>query len=165
MSGGARGGTRGGASSRVVAAPGGRRDRRPGSRAGRSLTAFGVYALLMGCGLFAAPDLTLDLLRTARTTEHWVRLLGATAMLLGSYYIVAGRAEVRVLIRASLWGRIALATAFGVLVVAGIAPMLLLGIAGNEMLGVLWTTLALRADAVADAVADTHASAREGAAR
>jgi hypothetical protein len=43
--------------------------------------------------------------------------------------------------------------------------MLLLGIAGNEMLGVLWTTLALRADAVADAVADTHASAREGAAR
>ena len=94
-----------------------------------------------------------------------MRLLGATAMLLGSYYIVAGRAEVRVLIRASLWGRIALATAFGVLVVAGVAPMLLLGIAGNEMLGVLWTTLALRADAVADAVADTHASAREGAAR
>jgi hypothetical protein len=123
----------------------------------------------MGCGLFAVPDLTLDLLRTARTTEHWVRLLGATAMLLGSYYIVAGRAEVRVLIRASLWGRIALATAFVVLVVAGIAPVLLLGIAGNEMLGVLWTTLALRADARADsgtgAGTDPRDSAREGAAR
>ncbi len=128
------------------------------SRAGRSLTAFGAYGLVMGFGLFAAPALTLNLLRTARTSEHWVRLLGATAMLLGSYYIVAGRAEVGVLIRASLWGRIALATAFAVLVVTGIAPVLLLGIAGNEMLGVLWTTLALRADA------DARASAREGAA-
>ena len=137
--------------------------RGPGSRAGRSLTAFGAYGLVMGVGLFAAPDLTLDLLRTARTSEHWVRLLGATAMLLGTYYIVAGRAEVRALIRASLWGRIALATAFVVLVVTGIAPVLLLGIAGNEMLGVLWTTLALRADAAADADVGTGAGIGAGA--
>jgi len=80
-----------------------------------------------------------------------------------------------VLIRASLWGRIALATAFVGLVVAGIAPVLLLGIAGNEMLGVLWTTLALRADAAADvdvgtgagigADASARASHRAGAVR
>lgn len=119
----------------------------PRSRSGRTLVGFGAYGMLMGLGLLLAPDQTLDLLLTPRTTEHWVRLLGATATLLGAYYIVAGRAEVAVLIRASLWGRLGLATAFVGLVGAGVAPVLLLGIAGNELLGVLWTTLALRADA------------------
>ena len=117
------------------------------ARAGRSLVGFGLYSLVMGGGLLLAPDRTLDLLLTPRTTEHWVRLLGASAMLLGAYYIVAGRAQVAVLIRASLWGRLGLAGAFGGLVVAGLAPVLLLGIAGNELLGVLWTTLSMRADA------------------
>ncbi|MDQ8157128.1 MAG: hypothetical protein P3A33_06840 [Gemmatimonadota bacterium] len=117
------------------------------TRAGRSLSGFGAYGVVMGIALCLAPDRTLDLLLTARTTEHWVRLLGATATLLGWYYIVAGRAEAAVLIHASLWGRLGLAAAFTGLVVAGLAPVLLLGIAGNEMLGVLWTTLALRADA------------------
>ena len=117
------------------------------ARAGRSLVGFGLYSLVMGGGLLLAPDRTLDLLLTPRTTEHWVRLLGASAMLLGAYYIVAGRAQVAVLIRASLWGRLGLAAAFGGLVVAGLAPVLLLGIAGNELLGVLWTTLSMRADA------------------
>lgn len=121
--------------------------RRARTRAGGSLIGFGVYGIGMGLALLLAPDPTLDLLLTARTTEHWVRLLGATAALLGAYYVVAGRAEVVVLIHASLWGRLGLAAAFVGLVVAGVAPILLLGIAGNEMLGVLWTTLALRADA------------------
>lgn len=117
------------------------------ARAGRTLVGFGAYGVVMGLGLLLAPDRTLDLLRTARTQEHWVRLLGASATLLGTYYIVAGRAGLDVLIRASLWGRLGLAAAFVALVLAGLAPVLLLGIAGNEMLGVLWTTLALRADA------------------
>ena len=121
--------------------------RRARTRAGGSLIGFGVYGIGMGLALLLAPDPTLDLLLTPRTTEHWVRLLGATATLLGAYYVVAGRAEVTVMFRASCWGRIGLATAFVGLVVAGIAPVLLLGIAGNEMLGVLWTTLAMRADA------------------
>lgn len=117
------------------------------SRTGRSLVGFGCYVSLTGTALVIAPGPTLDFLRTARTDEHWIRLLGMTAIVLGAYYIVAGRAEFTVFARASLWGRIAIAAGFSTFVALGIAPVLLLGIAGNEMLGVLWTTLALRADA------------------
>jgi predicted amidohydrolase len=107
---------------------------------------FGAYAAFMGTWLLVAPGPMLDFLRTARTQEHWIRLLGASAIVLGFYYIVAGRADLVVMMRASLWGRLGMAAAFGALVILGIAPVLLLGIAGNELLGVLWTTLALRAD-------------------
>ena len=116
-----------------------------------SLILFGVYDIVIGLGLFVVPDATLDLLRTARTTEHWIRLLGMSAMVLGFYYIVAGRANLTLMARASLWGRLGMATGFATLVLCDLAPVLLLGIAGNELLGVLWTTRALTADARADA--------------
>lgn len=116
------------------------------TRTGRSLVGFGLYDCVVGAWLLVAPGPLLDLLLTARTTEHWIRLLGTSAIVLGFYYIVAGRHGLVVLARASLWGRAAMATAFATLVALGIAPVLLLGIAGNELLGVLWTTLALRAD-------------------
>lgn len=116
------------------------------SRSGRSLVGFGFYGMVMGTGLLVAPDQMLDFLRTARTSEHWIRLLGVSAIVLGFYYVIAGRHELTVIIRASLWGRIAMAAGFSALVALKIAPVLLLGIAGNELLGVLWTTLALRAD-------------------
>jgi hypothetical protein len=121
------------------------------TRTGRSLIVFGCYDLVMGLGLFLFPDLSLDLLLTARTTEHWIRLLGMSAIVLGSYYIVAGRADLSIMARASCWGRLAMATGFSLLVLLDLAPVLLLGVAGTELLGVLWTTLALRADARANA--------------
>jgi hypothetical protein len=116
------------------------------SRTAWSLVGFGAYELFMGAWLLIAPGPMLDFLLTARTTEHWIRLLGMSAIVLGFYHIVAGRAELVVMARASLWGRIAMAAGFATLVLLRIAPVLLLGIVGNELIGVLWTTLALRAD-------------------
>ena len=121
------------------------------TRTSRSLIVFGCYDIAIGCGLFLAPDTTLDLLRTAPTTEHWIRLLGMSAMVLGFYYIVAGRAHLTVMARASLCRRLAMAAGFSALVLLDLAPILLLGIVGNELFGVLWTTLALKADARTDA--------------
>jgi hypothetical protein len=127
------------------------------SRTGRSLVGFGAYAMVMGAGLYLAPDRTLDVLLTPRTSEHWIRLLGASAMVLGGYYAAAGRADDRRFARWSLRGRLALAASFALLVARGLAPVLLLGIAGNELLGVLWTWRALQTDARAAAAPRTAA--------
>jgi len=116
------------------------------SRTARSLVGFGCYVCFMGTGLLLSPNTLLFVLLTKPTSEHWIRLLGATAVVLGSYYIVAGRHDVAVLARASVWARLFMIAAFSALVVFGIAPVLLLGIAGNEALGVAWTVWALRAD-------------------
>jgi hypothetical protein len=117
------------------------------SRTGRSLVWFGAYALFMGTFLLVAPNTALFLLLTKPTTEHWIRLLGTSAMVLGTYYIVAGRNDLTVMARASLWGHGIMIVSFTTLVILGIAPVLLLGIAGNEAVGLGWTWWALRADA------------------
>lgn len=117
------------------------------TRTAISLVGFGAYAMFMGAWFYVAPGPMLDFLLTARTTEHWIRLLGLSAMVLGFHYIAMGRAGSLAFARASLWARLAMALGMAGLVIADIAPVLLLGVAGNEMLGMLWTTLALRADA------------------
>jgi len=115
------------------------------------MVGFGAYAMIMGAGLLVAPNTMLDLLLTKPTTEHWIRLLGTSAIVLGSYYIVAGRNDLTAMARASLWGHSMMIVSFTILVVLGIAPVLLLGIAGNEAVGLGWTWWALRADAQAAA--------------
>lgn len=120
------------------------------TRTGWSLVGFGTYAIVMGAGLYLAPGPTLDLLLTPRTSEHWIRLLGASAIVLGLYYIGAAHTNDWAFARRSLVGRLTLAGLFGLLVVRGLAPVLLLGIAGNELLGVLWTAWALRSDGRAE---------------
>ena len=75
------------------------------TRTGRSMVGFGAYAMIMGAGLLVAPNTMLDLLLTKPTTEHWIRLLGTSAIVLGSYYIVAGRNDLTAMARASLLRR------------------------------------------------------------
>ncbi len=134
------------------------------SRTAKSLVAFGSYAIFMGAWFVIAPGPMLDFLLTARTTEHWIRLLGLSAIVLGFYYITLGRAELALFARLSLWGRIIMASGMCALVIAGIAPVLLLGVAGNELLGVLWTWRALRADEHDGIIARAGAAAHSGAA-
>jgi predicted amidohydrolase len=121
------------------------------TRTGKSLVGFGAYAMFMGAGLLIAPNTMLFLLLTKPTTEHWIRLLGTSAIVLGGYYIVAGRNDLTVMARASLWGHALMIVSFTTLVVLGLAPVLLLGIAGNEAVGLGWTWWALKADAQAAA--------------
>ena len=117
------------------------------SRTGRSLVGFGCYACVMGAGLSTVPNTLLFLLLTAPTQEHWIRILGVSAVVLGSFYIVAGRHELLPIARASLWGHSFMIVALSTFVALRLAPVLLLGIAGNEAVGLAWTWWALRADA------------------
>ena len=100
----------------------------------------------MGAGLATVPKTLLFLLLTQPTQEHWIRLLGVSAVVLGSYYIVSGRHELLPIARASLWAHTFMIVAFSTFVALCIAPVLLLGIAGNEAVGLAWTWWALRAD-------------------
>ena len=114
------------------------------SAAARSLLAFGVYAILAGLGLALAPGLVLDLLQFPPASDGWVRVVGVLAVFVGFYHVLAARHEFDAYIRATVLTRVVFALALGGLVVAGTMPPPLLLFGAIDLLGALWTALALR---------------------
>lgn len=116
------------------------------SKSALSLFIFGLYLAAVGIGFAIMPNLVLSLLGFPETSEVWIRVVGALALLLAFYYILAARAELRPFIKWTVYGRIA---AFGFFVLAVVvgwgSPMLLL-FGGVDLLSALWTAWALRSE-------------------
>ena len=117
------------------------------SPAAKSLFAFGLYAASAGASLFLVPGLVLGVLGFPPTTDGWIRVVGALALFVGTYHIVAARNELRPYITASVWVRIAFAATLALLVVTSLMPLPLLLFAAIDLAGAVWTGVALRSAA------------------
>ncbi len=60
------------------------------SKAAVSILIFGIYVLLNGITLMAAPNLMLITLHQPPTQEPWLRVFGAAVFVLGLYYDLDG---------------------------------------------------------------------------
>jgi hypothetical protein len=118
------------------------------SRASVASTAFGVSAIAGGLPIVVVPGVILGLLGLPGADEPWVRLWAMEVVVLGFYYVAAGRANLRSFFAASIGGRLAFATALVVLVFAVSAPWQVLIVGGCDVLGAAWTFVALRKDRV-----------------
>jgi hypothetical protein len=105
---------------------------------------FGVYVVLTGIGLVLTPNLILGLFGFAPTSEIWVRVLGALAVILGYYYWACGTAGAKAFFKATIPGRVGFAALCVGLVVAAGAPLPLLAFGVVDLVGAAWTFLALR---------------------
>ena len=114
-----------------------------------SIKVFGAYVALTGIALLVVPNLLLSVLGFAATSEIWVRVLGAVAVVLGYYYWVCGSAEATAFFRASVVGRVLFAALCLELVVVMAAPWQLLIFGVVDVLGALWTIAALRKEPAA----------------
>jgi hypothetical protein len=114
------------------------------SRAARTILAFGVYCLAVAAVLIVAPNALLGLLKLEPTHEVYIRVLGVVVMTLGFYYIAAARAEVVAFFRWTVWGRPFVLAAFIALVVAGVAPPILILFGAVDAGAAIWTAMALR---------------------
>jgi hypothetical protein len=110
--------------------------------------AFGVSAFVAGVPLVIIPNVVLSLLGLPTGGDPWVRLWAMEVVVLGFYYIAAGRAEVRAFFVASVYGRFAFAAALVGLVLLVSAPWQVFIIGGIDALGAVWTLSALERDAV-----------------
>jgi hypothetical protein len=75
------------------------------SPAARSVNVFGIYLLLLGVVLLAAPNLLLGLFHLPPTTEVWLRVAGmlrASVPLFFLAFVLAGWAEWPLLVFAGL---------------------------------------------------------------
>jgi hypothetical protein len=112
-----------------------------------TIKVFGVYVSLIGLALLCAPNAILPILGFPETTETWVRVLGALALVVGYYYWVCGVANVRAFFVATVQGRMVFCAAGLALVVWADAPPALIAIGLVDVAGAGWTLLALRNEA------------------
>ena len=114
------------------------------SNAARSVLVHGAYLSLSGLTLIAVPNLLLGLMGLPSTDEVWIRVVGVLTLILGFYFTQAARKEVIEFIRWSVYARLTFMS-FCILFVLlhFIGPVLLLfGLL--DLLGAIWTALALR---------------------
>jgi len=110
----------------------------------KSLFVFGIYAVAAGVGLVFVPGLVLGTLGFPPAQDGWVRVVGALAIAVGAYHVVAARNDLVPYIRATVWGRIGFAVILGGLVTASAMPKSLLLFAVIDVGGAVWTAVALR---------------------
>ena len=114
------------------------------SKGARSVFVFGLYLIVLGIVLIVVPNVLLDMFFLPSTTEVWVRVVGMLVLFLGYYYIQAARKELTDFLRWTLYPRSTVIVFFAAFVLLGFAkpPLILFGVV--DLLGVVWTALALR---------------------
>ena len=115
------------------------------SRGARSVFVFGLYLVVLGIVLLVAPNFMLEMFFLPSTTEVWVHVVGMLVLFLGFYYIQAARKQLTDFIRWTMYPRSAVILFFVAFVLLGFArpPLILFGVV--DLLGAIWTALALRA--------------------
>ena len=115
----------------------------------QTVVAFGVYVVFAALILLFAPGLLFALLLSPPPGDPYYIVLGIIALGIGYYYLRLGRAGSQAFVQATVIGRLAVAIGLGVAVGLGALPMGLLIFALVELLGALWTGLALRREGLA----------------
>jgi hypothetical protein len=119
------------------------------SKGARSVFVFGLYLVVLGVVLIVAPNFLLGIFFLPGTTEVWVRVTGMLVLFLGFYYAQAARRELTDFFRWTMYPRSTVILFFAAFVLLGFAkpPLILFGVA--DLVGVIWTGLALRASKTA----------------
>ena len=114
------------------------------SNPAKSVFVHGIYLALSGSTLITIPNLLFGLLGIPATGEVWIRVVGVLTLILGFYFIQAARKEVTEFIRWTVYARLTFMSFCVIFVLLGfIGPVLLLfGLL--DLLGAVWTALALR---------------------
>ena len=112
-----------------------------------SAKVFAVYLFIAGIVLVLAPNLLLSLLRIPPTSDVWIRVVGVVAFNIGVYAWVAAQHEFRPFLVASVYTRGLVFAAFTAFALAGLGSPMLVVFGVVDLLGGIWTWLALRADA------------------
>lgn len=110
----------------------------------RSVFVFGLYLSLLGIILLVAPNFLLVTFFLPSTNEVWIRVIGVVVLFLSFYYIQAARTGLIEFFRWTVFARPTLIIFFIVFVLLGYAdpPLILFGVV--DLLGAIWTGLALK---------------------
>lgn len=114
------------------------------SNSARSVFVFGLYLAGLGIVLLVAPNLMLGMFLAPTTTEVWIRVAGMLTLFLGFYYTQAARKELTDFFRWTIYPRTSVILFFTAFVLLGFASPSLILFGVVDLLGAIWTALALR---------------------
>ena len=114
------------------------------SKSSLSVFAFGLYTLTLGIVLIVAPNVLLGMFFVPITSEVWIRVVGVLVLYLAFYYIQTARKGMTEFFKLTVYTRSSLIIFFAVFVLLGLAnpPLILFGVV--DLIGAIWTGLALR---------------------
>ena len=118
------------------------------SNSARSVFVFGVYLAVLGIVLVVAPNFLLGIFLIPSTTEVWIRVVGMLVLFLAFYYFQAARKGMTDFFQWTVYVRPTTLLFFTAFVLLGFArpPLILFGVV--DLLGAIWTSLALRSSKV-----------------
>ena len=124
------------------------------SNGARSVFVFGLYLVVLGVILLVVPNFLLKMFFLPSTgyfcrerqsvPEVWIRVAGMLLLYLGFYYTQAARKEMTDFFQWTVYVRPTVILFFAAFVLFGFAssPLILFGVV--DLLGAIWTGLALR---------------------
>lgn len=113
-------------------------------RAAVSVFVFGLYLWVLGIVILILPNQFLAVFRLAPTSDVWIRVMAVLVLILGFYYVAAGRADVRPLFRWSVPARASVILFFGAFVALDMVEPILLLFGIVDLAAAVWTAWALR---------------------
>jgi hypothetical protein len=116
------------------------------SSGARSLVVWSAYVLVLGLTILLIPNTFLSVFQIEETEEVWLRLVGMLLVALAPYYWVSARGEFTPMMEASVWVRWAIVVVLVALAIIE-GPWQLVLFASVDLLGGLWTFIALRQNA------------------
>lgn len=114
------------------------------SNSARSVFVFGLYLVVLGIILLVVPNFLLGMFFLPSTTEVWIHVVGMLLLFLGFYYTQAARKEMTDFFQWTVYVRPTVILFFAAFVLLGFASPFLILFGVVDLLGAIWTGLALR---------------------
>ena len=116
------------------------------SKSARSVFVFSLYLLALGITLLVAPNFLLGLFSMPATSEVWIRVVGMLIFLLGNYYMQAARKEMKDFFHWTIYLRVSVIFFLTVFAVLDYTRPIIILFGAVDLLGAVWTWLALRSE-------------------
>ena len=114
------------------------------SKSARSVFIFGLYLGVLGIVLLVTPNFLLGIFQLPNTNEVWIRVVGMLLLFMGFYYTQAARKEMTDFFNWTVYARPTVILFFTAFVLLDFASPLLILFGVVDLLGAIWTGMALR---------------------
>jgi hypothetical protein len=114
------------------------------SGAAFSVFVFGIYLVLGGLGFTVFPNMPLGLFGLPATEEPWIRIMGWLMIVIGYFYIMSGRNDLRQFFPWTVYERVMTFVIFVLFYLLNLATWVLLIFGAVDLIGAIWTYLSQR---------------------